>query len=241
MDADVREGRLRLGSRGHVGKRALFALVLAVSLVGVALAAPALVQQHAKAASSTIMFRSIDRSAGALFHQVNADTNVDTTIQVRTSDTAYRGNTENQPYQYIIVDVLQQNLTTGEILTQVSGVASNPDPGMGGTVAVQVDQNLRSATVTALVMGYDMVHQQEGIPIAVSLTWKASGQATNVSQEYRTQTPYYINIEHLRGKGFEAYLPNVSITVGGVDYSTVALQFAQIFKETDGWTFIQHR
>jgi hypothetical protein len=241
MDTDIRGEQLSTGSRWRNGKRVrvLLALLLAASLLGAVLVAPALTPQQAAAASSTVVFRSINRSAGAVFSQVSADGNVGTAVEVRVSDTAYHGNTGDQPYQYIIVDVVQQNLWTGEFLTQISGVATTPDVGMGGNVAVHVDQNLRSATVTALVLGYDMVHQQEGIPIAVRLTWTADGQATNVSQEYRTQTPHYLSIEHLRGKGFDATLANISITVGGVDYSAVPLQYAQIFKETDGYTFIQ--
>lgn len=241
MDADIRGGRLSTGSRWRMGKRVVLALGLVATLVGAAFAVPALTPPHTKAASSTVVFRSIDRSAGVVFDHVSADGTVDTAIEVRVSDTAYHGTSAEQPIQYIIVDVWQQNVWTGEVLTHISGVATNPDVGMGGTVAVQVDHNLRHATVTALVLGYDVVHQQEGIPIAVSLTWTSDGQATNVSQEYRTQTPYYIDIEHLRGKGYDATLSNVSVMVGGSDYSTVPVQYAQIFKETDGYTLIQHR
>ncbi|HEV2456732.1 MAG TPA: hypothetical protein VGS80_00080, partial [Ktedonobacterales bacterium] len=202
MDSEVRGGLVSTGSRSRIAKRVVLAIVLAAGLVGgAALAVPALTPHHAKAASSTVVFRSIDRSAGAVFDQVSADGTVGTAVEVRVSDTAYHGTSAEQPIQYISVDMLQQNLWTGEFLTHISGVATNPDVGMGGTVRVQVDKNLRTATVTALVLGYDMVHQQEGIPIAVSLTWAADGQATNVTQEYRTQTPTYIDIEHLRGKG----------------------------------------
>lgn len=239
MDSEVREGLVSTRSRWRMRKRTVLALMLTASLVGVALALPPLTHQQAKAASSTVVFRSIDRSAAALFDQVSDDGTVGTAVEVRVSDTAYHGKSAEPPTQYIVVDVLQQNLWTGEFLMHISGVATNPDVGMGGTVAVRVDKSLRTATVTALVLGYDMVHQQEGVPIAVSLTWTADGQATNVTQEYRTQTPYYTDIEHLRGKGFDATLANVSITVGGVDYSSVPLQYAQIFKETDGYTFIQ--
>lgn len=241
MGAEIGGGTSRTLSRWRIGKRVMLGLVLVAVLVGVALAVPALTTQHARAASSTIVFRSIDRSAGALFAQVSADGNVGTWVEVRVSDTAYHGTLAGQPIQYIVVDVGQQNLLTGEFLTHISGVATNPDEGMGGTVTVQVDKNLRSATVTAHVLAYDQVNQQEGVPINVSMTWAADGSATNVSQEYRTQTPYYIDIEHLRGKGFDATLTNVSITVGGVDYTTIPLQYAQIFKETGGYTLIQHR
>lgn len=183
----------------------------------------------------------MDRSAGATLEQLSADGTIDTVVSVRVSDTAYRGNTDSQPYQYIIVDVWQQNLETGDYLVNISGVATNPDVGMGGTVVVQVNKNLRSASVTAHVRGYDQLNQQEGVPIDVSQTWTATGQATQVSQEYRTRTPDYVNIEHLRGKGFDAMLSTVSITVSGVDYSATPLALAAIFSESDGWTFIQHR
>lgn len=241
MSAEVGGGTSSLLSRWRVGKQVILGVVLAAGLVGAALAAPALTPPHAKAASSTVVFRSIDRSAGATFEQLSADGKIDTVVSVRVSDTAYRGNTDNQPYQYIIVDVWQQNLDTGDYLVNISGVATNPDVGMGGTVAVQVNKNLRSASVTAHVLAYDQLNQQEDVPIDVRLTWTSTGQATHVSQEYRTQTADYINIEHLRGKGFEATLSNVSITVGGVDYSATPLALASIFSESDGWTFIQHR
>lgn len=241
MSAEVGGGTSSMLSRWHVGKRSILGLVLAAGLVGAALVAPALIPSHAKAASSTVVFRSIDRSAGATFDQLSADGKIDTVVSVRVSDTAYRGNTDSEPYQYIIVDVWQQNLETGDYLVNISGVASSPDVGMGGTVAVQVNKNLRSASVNAHVLAYDQLNQQEGVPIDVSLTWTSTGQATHVSQEYRTQTPDYVNIEHLRGKGFEATLSNVSITVGGVDYSAMPLALAAIFSESDGWTFIQHR
>jgi hypothetical protein len=230
------------GSWTRSSKRILLALALAVSLAGAALALPALAaQQHARAASSTVVFRAIDRSAGATFHQLNADGTIDTAVSIRVSDTAYRAKTDAQPIQYITIDVWQQDLTTGDYLVNISGVATNPDMGMGGMVTVQVDKNLRSATVTAQVRGYDLLHQQEDIPIAVTVILTADGQATHVSQEYRTQTPTYTSIEHLRGEGFDATVANVSVMVGGVDYSAAPLAFAAIFSESDGWTSISHR
>jgi len=109
-------------------------------------------------------------------------------------------------------------------LLEAFGQTANP--------AVQIDQSLRSASLNATILVYDLV-SNTSFPVAVSLAWAGGSFRMSEDSVFRTRGPGVIENVQFRGD-FRPAVASGTVADGVTNLTPDPAGFAQIAKFASG-------